>query len=261
MDKQRWGNIGLGLLAVLAVVMVVLAMTRQGGTSADAVGAPPNDPAATRTSTSAPASPSGSARPTATTAPTKASDPSAPTAVFIGDSYAAGAGGDGTTWTGLVAEKMGWNETNLARGGTGYVTSVSGPGAQAACGLDSCPAYPGMVKEAAAADPAVIVVSGGRNDGSSSVTNAAATLYLDLHKAAPKARIIVVSPLWDDDPVPADLTGTKQGVRVAANAAGVQYLDIGQPLTGRADLVAPDGVHPNAAGQQAIAKAVLAKLK
>jgi len=259
-DRQRWGDFGLVALAALALVMVVLAFSKQQDASAGPASASPTPVASMRV-----VQDGGTAAQAADTSTTpsmaaKKVDPSAPRAVFIGDSYTAGAGGDGTTWTGIVAEKKGWTEVNLGRG-AGYVASVTGEKAKAACGQDTCPAYRELVDEAAAAKPDIIVVSGGRNDGAASVSNPAATLYLALHDKAPKARIIVVSPLWDDDPAPADLAGTKQGVRVAASRAGVEYLDIGQPLSGRADLVSADGTNPNAQGYQAIAQAVLAKLK
>lgn len=256
MSRQRWANIGLALLSVLTVVMVVLALTKQGDVSAGSANASPPSAGGSASESSPPPSQQVTPQPSPSGA-----DADGPVAVFIGDDATAGAGGDGTTWTGIVAQRMGWVEVNLARGGTGYVTSLSGEQARAACGQDTCPAYRDMVDEAAAADPDIILVSGGRNDGEASVTNAAATLYLALDDASPGARIIAVSPLWDDSDVPADLAGTKQGVSVAASRAGVGYLDIGQPLAGRADLIADDGVNPNAEGHRAIAEAVIAELE
>lgn len=239
-DKRRLANIGLGLLAVLTVVMVVLAFSKQAGPPAGTTAVP--QPAASTPAASGPSA-------------------GAPRAVFLGDSSTVGTGGDGTTWTSIVAERKGWTEVNLGRGGTGYVTSRSGEAAQRACGLATCPSYQQMVNDVVAAKPDVIVVSGGREDGASSVSTAAGTLFRDLRSKAPNARIVVVSPLWDESPVPADLAGTTTAVQTAARQAGLEYLDIGQPLSGRADLVSADGVNPNAAGYRAVADAVTAKLK
>ncbi len=180
----------------------------------------------------------------------------APVAVYIGDSYTQGAGGGGVRWSAIVSKAEGWQEVDLGRGGTGYQREVTGPTAPVACGLDICPAYPAMINPAAGHAPQVVVVAGGRNDGSV-YPSTIRLFYADLRLAMPSAHIYAVSPLWDDDPAPAWLADQAAQVRDSARSVGAAYLDIGQPLDGRPDLVAGDGVHPNPAGHQAIAAAVI----
>lgn len=234
-------DVGLVALAALTVVIVVLALTQVG-----------------RSPDSEPVTEAGAATPGATRSPLP---PGAPRAVFLGDSGTAGVGADGQPgWATHVATAQGWAEINRALPGTGYVTSVTGEAARAVCGQESCPSYAELLAEVAAADPDVVIVSGGREDAERSVTRPAGELFMALQQQVPDARIIVVSPLWDESPLSPDMAGTITGIRTAAQQTGVQYIDIRQPLNGRADLVAPDGNNPNPAGHRAVADAVLAGL-
>jgi len=72
--------------------------------------------------------------------------------------------------------------------------------------------------------------------------------------------IFVMAPWFDDDPPPPAAGEFTQAVQAAALENQLVYLDSGQPLFDRADLISPDGVHPNAAGYQALAAAVTAVL-
>lgn len=235
MSRVRWADLGIGVLAVGTVLLIVLAVMKQRPVSS--------------------ASPA-----TAPSAPSVTPSVRQPAAVFIGDAYTAGVGSDGTRWTTLVADRLGWTEVNLAHAGTGYLTSATGAKATAACGQDRCPAYGEVVPDAVAASPDVVVISGGRIDATRDVTNAAATLFTNLRTKAPEARVVVLSPLWDDAAAPSYLTTEAKAVQKSAQKAGVEYVDIGQPLTGRTDLMTSDGVYPNAAGHRAIADVVAAKL-
>ncbi len=228
------GIVGLSLLVVVTVVVAGLAVAKQRARSVDPMSVPQ--------------------------ATVSVSTDPRPRAVFIGDSYTAGAGGDGTKWSSVVADHLGWHEINLGKGGTGYVTSVTGDAAPKACGLAYCPSYPEMVDDAVKAEPNVIVISGGRNDGARDVSSAAAGLFSDLKQKAPKARIIVISPFWGANPVPSSLTAATTAVKASAAKSGVDYVDVGQPLQGHSDWITADQVHPNAAGHQALGDAVAAKL-
>ena len=155
----------------------------------------------------------------------------------------------------------GWSEVNLGQGGTGYSSAVTGSGAQNACGLSLCPSYDGMIAAAATAKPRIVVVSGGRNEASHDpalIVAGISKFFSDLHAALPDAKIYATSPLWDATPPPAALRLIAQSVRDSVTAAGGTYLDIGQPLTGKPDLIIPDGIHPNDAGHAAIAAAIVA---
>lgn len=167
-------------------------------------------------------------------------------AVFMGDSYTQGSGGRGARWTSDVARRMGWTEVNLGRGGTGYQTSVDNGTAD--CGLRTCPAYPDMISAAVAAAPAVVVVSGGRNDGSGYNPARIAAFYEALRAALPDATIYATDPLWDDDPTPDWIVRMGGDVRDAVIAVGGIYTDAGQPLLDHPGLISTDGVHPNPAG-------------
>lgn len=189
-----------------------------------------------------------------------------PVAVFIGDSYAAGQGSSAETkrWTSLVAAREGWIERNLARGGTGYVATSD----EAGCGLTYCPSYGQMVAGLAAAEPDIVMVSGGRNDidryGDFALAEqeraAIKNVFALLRNELPHAKIYAVSPIWDDDPAPKGITTQANDVHAAVVAAGGTYLDIGQPLADRRDFLSQDGVHPNDRGYDAIANAVVNRL-
>jgi len=162
-----------------------------------------------------------------------------PTAVFIGDSYTAGAGSTDAAhnFAEQVGVAEGWIVKNAGRGGTGYLNTAS----KAGCGLDYCPNYREMIPIAEKSQPSIIVVSGGRNDlNKSGVAAQIAAFYTDLRTAFPKATILATSPLWDDDRAPAGIATIAGEVKAAVKAAGGTYLDIGQPLAGKPDLIGPD---------------------
>ena len=187
---------------------------------------------------------------------------SRPTAVFIGDSYSAGVGAtsEQKRWVNRVAYAEGWTLVNLAAGGTGYAISAG----QAGCGEDYCPPYRGVLDRVRALDPAIVVVSGGRNDLGVSDAKAVAAIqafYPALRQAAPKATIYATSPIWDDSPAPVRLTALGPVVQRAAEGVGGVYLDIGQPLRGSSANVIGDSVHPSDIGHGLIADAVLGTLK
>lgn len=193
-------------------------------------------------------------------------------AVFIGDSYTAGAGVTDLDkrWTSIVSRRQRWTEVNLGRGGTGYILSPTGTAALNACGFTNCPSYTDMVADVAAANPDVVVVSGGRNEIFNTVANPQVFSLLDpkwptgveaffvaLRAATPRAQIVATSPIWSDERAPDALQGMRSTIQRAVNAVGGVHIDIGDPLLGRKDCMAPDGIHPNDAGHAVIAKAFL----
>lgn len=187
-------------------------------------------------------------------------------AAFMGDSYTAGAGSSvwANSFTNLVANSQGWNEKNFGRGGTGYTGSVSGAVAKIACGLTYCPSYEEMIVTVAAKKPAIVFVSGGRNQASEDQLQLARGItkfYSDLRAALPNVKIFATSPVWDSSATPASLQLMASAVKEATEAVGGVYLDIGQPLHGHPELITADHVHPNDAGHLAIAKAIEAALR
>jgi|GEM_PF-492489 len=253
--RDNVGLIAVPVLVVAIIALVVMAfqMQRSQQATVTARAQTPVASASSSVATTPSQQPSASsASPTAQTSVATTPAAALPVAVFVGDSYSLGAGGDGTNWTTLLSAAAGWTEVNLARGGTGYTTGSTG----STCSLDYCPSYQEMIPEVAATDPDIVVVSGGRNDGSGFDREAIGTFYSSLRAAVPDARIIAVSPLWDSEPTPDWLVTLEEDVRYSATTSGGEYADIGQPLLDHPELIATEGVYPNAEGYAVIASAV-----
>nr|WP_241249486.1 SGNH/GDSL hydrolase family protein [Agrococcus sp. KRD186] len=184
--------------------------------------------------------------------------PAAPIAVFIGDSYTVGQGTalEGVGFTALLAERRGWEPVNIAISGTGYAASHE----LDRCGPDGCPAYAGVLDEAAAAGPDIVVVSGGRNDmwlpDQEQVAVSIAEFYAQLRAAFPTEHIIVTSPLWGAGPTPDGLLTIRETVALEAARIGANYLDLGDLFEMRPDLITADKVHPTEAGLELIATTI-----
>jgi len=176
-----------------------------------------------------------------------------PVTLFIGDSYSAGAGAsaEAKRWTTLSSKDLGWSEVNAALGGTGYLATAGKDG----CGLDYCGTYLEAIAGVEKAEPDVIVISGGRNDNARLTQEVVEETIRSATARWPEARVVVTSPLWDDDEPPVWLSDSVDRVRDAAAATGVTFLDLGQPLADRGDYLSDDGVHPDDAGYAAIANA------
>lgn len=181
---------------------------------------------------------------------------SVPVVAFLGDSYSKGIGAstNGKRWTTLVSAAMGWSELNLAEGGSGYTTTYLGQKTDYSIKLDVI----------TAAQPDIVVVSGGRNDyeaGTASITGAVALSLFEAIKAnAPQTKLIVTSPIWDATEPPADFATLIDGVKSATASAGGRYLDIGEPLANNPVMLDLDGLHPNDSGHRAIATKVASTL-
>lgn len=237
--KVRWDLIGLGALAAITAGTVGFALLGPEP-------APPVTSGQVVDYTPAPA-------------PTRQY---VPAVGFLGDSYTAG---DGSTnravrWTTLLSKQRNWVEINAGYGGTGYGTA-----GRLAGGTPYAARVPQAVTGVADAVKPIIIVSGGRNDYSektpADVLSAGITkTFTDLRAAAPKARIVALSPIWDDDPAPEALAAIGAEVKAAVEAVGGQYVDLGHPFAGRADLMGEDGVHPNDAGYAFLAEQVNAAL-
>ncbi|SDS35855.1 SGNH/GDSL hydrolase family protein [Agrococcus carbonis] len=203
--------------------------------------------------------PAASASPT----PSATADPTGrPVAVFIGDSYTVGSGTslEGTGFPAMLGELRGWEVVNLGISGTGYAMSRDA----AWCPPGGCVAYAGVIPDAVGHDPDIVVVSGGRNDLAAGSPEQLAPAVVDfftrLRAALPEARIVVTSPLWDAPSPPQSLIDLGVIVEREANRIGAVYLDLGQPLENRPELIAPDGLHPNEEGLRLIAERIDALL-
>lgn len=188
---------------------------------------------------------------------TATASPAAPaqSVVFIGDSFAQGAGSStpASRWTSKLTLDRGWTEKNIARGGTGYLATPASP--KAACGLDYCPTFEEMIPEAVKTKPDTVIVSGGRNDVGfryAPFVSAVDGFYSELRRALPEARIVAVSPVWDSSKPPAQLAAYGDAIRAAVTAVRGDYVDVKQPLVGHPDWITPDGADTKDAGHTAI---------
>ena len=104
----------------------------------------------------------------------------------------------------------------------------------------------------------MIIVSGGVNDlGASRVTmvDFVDRTLAELRSAFPEAQIVAVGGIfYTGDERPAALQYLNDQVARMATEVGGTYIDIGEPLLGHPELMAPDGLHPNAEGHALIAQ-------
>lgn len=230
-------SVGPRILAAVAATAVVATAVVAGVALSG-----PRDPesASAAAGTSAPAS---SPRATA----------SAARVAYLGDSYTVGTGAttEADGWVSQLDDVFGWQGTNLGCGGSGYVA----PGG-------SCKkAYDKRISDVVAARPDAVIVSGGLNDVRTTddlneLKKEVDKTFADLRIALPDAEIVAVSPLWGAGRTPSTITILGAIVETAVAKVDGTYLDIGQPLYARPDLMIDDGIHPNDAGHRVIAEAV-----
>ena len=174
--------------------------------------------------------------------------------VAIGDSIMAGNGVNGDeAWLAIVAQSHGWKLTNLASNGSGFVTVG-----------DDGDTFSDQTIVALSLHPDVIILSGSSNDlgvSDAVLANATTALIERIHLVLPETKILTVDAIWGDTDVPGQLNQMDESVQQASASAGGAYLNIGQPLSGTSNLMQADDVHPNAAGQAALAQAFDAALE
>lgn len=175
--------------------------------------------------------------------------------VTLGDSLMSGSGLPwGEAWPDLLATREDVSLTNLACGGMGFV--VDGE-----CGT----AYAGFSPAIAALQPELIIVQSSSNDfwqDPDEIRADTDDTITQLHDAAPDARIVGLSTIWNDDPdVPDDTGTTSDALRQALDTVGGTFVDVGQPLVGHPEWMQEDDVHPTARGQRAIEQTVVSALQ
>ncbi|WP_348787486.1 SGNH/GDSL hydrolase family protein [Leifsonia sp. NPDC080035] len=215
-------------IALAALGLVALALA---GCSA---AAPARPVAAQGTAAAAPAAPADSAR---------------PQVVAIGDSIAFGKGvRPDEAWPALIARQHGWQLTDLAVSGSGFVK----PGWNGTT-------YRQQVDTALTLKPEYILIAATRNDRNeapAAVTASATELLGELRDAFPKAQIIGITAVWGSDQPPATIDTVDAIAEKAVTDVGGTFLDIGFPLVGHPELLQADGIHPNAAGDRTVAKVI-----
>ncbi len=244
----KWADVGLIALGVVALVVAVLAL--RSGTSTPASVAPIT-PATTGTPTTSATSTKTDTPATTTNTPTTTSTKTQQV-VFLGDGFTAGS--SGTSWASLVSDKLGWQATNLAVDGMGFLVAPK------KCPQSPCTKFEGMIPKVAAESPSIVVVAVGTADGDQNIDSASSTFFKKLDAALPDARIIAVSPMWGSSTVPYWQKLHAASVKAAVTGVQGEYLDIGQPLAGKSTLVGESGL-PSAEGQQLLATAVIEALQ
>lgn len=168
---------------------------------------------------------------------------------FLGDDYTVGDGAStaSKSWTRLVARSLNLSAVDVGGSGAGYAKQSSGR-----------KTYASLVSAVVAAEPEVIVVSGGRNDvadDADTLMTATKALFAELHSKIPDATLIAIAPWWGDSAQPPELSPVEAAVKSGVESVGGTYLDESDPLRGHANWMADAG-NPNDKGYRAIADAV-----
>lgn len=267
--------VGTAAAVAFGIVIGAVTLTHAAGIpaqdSAAATGTATPAASATSPTTGRTATPSATGRP-ATTPTGESSAPAAtvtpaprvgaPIAsddslVTIGDSIMAGYGLDDSStaaWPVLLGEQTGAPVTNDSCSGAGFI-------AVGDCGTD----YDGLIDQAAAAKPGLVIIQSSDNDlGQDPTALATATTQTvdALHAAVPDARIVGLSTLWDQPgAIPDEVPQSSADLQQAVTAVGGTFVDLGQPIAGQDGLLQSDSEHPTDLGQRALASDVLADLR
>ncbi|MCW2685538.1 MAG: hypothetical protein JWR37_428 [Mycobacterium sp.] len=164
----------------------------------------------------------------------------------IGDSYSSGLGNN-VVWPSLLAGSADLSISNVAFPGAGYVggTGESGP-------------FAGQIDKALASKPDIIVVFGGINDVGKSkelITQSAIDLFAGLTRRAPTARLIVLGPLWHEDPAEEAFYALDSAVNQGADDTHTTYISLIRETWLVGDgLIQSDGIHPTDEGQSILAR-------
>lgn len=175
--------------------------------------------------------------------------------VVIGDSITIGHGlRPDLAWPELLAARDHLRLTDLGCDGAGVLAE----------GDDQCSAtYEELAEQAAALHPAVVVLQASSNDlgqDDDELDGATQQLVAAVHRLLPRARVVGLSAVWDQDAPPAQLAVISAAMRTAVDGVGGSWLDLGQPLRGHPGWMQRDDVHPTARGQRALLAAVTGAL-
>ena len=171
----------------------------------------------------------------------------------IGDSIMNGYGLDpDQDWPTLLAQENGWQLTNLACDGAGFLTIGAS---------DECDdTFRALVTSAIKRKPSTIIIEGSSNDfgqAAGALRDETVHELADLHTALPGAHIIGLSTIWNErSDIPDEIAEIDADVKTAVTNVGGTFVDLGQPLLGHPEWMQKDDVHPTAAGQRALAAAI-----
>jgi hypothetical protein len=164
----------------------------------------------------------------------------------IGDSYSSGFGNN-VVWPSLVAAGSQVSVSNAAYPGAGYVGGAGQSGPFAA-----------QIEKALASKPAIIVVFGGMTDALKSddlITQSAIDLFTELARRAPTVELVVLGPIWHEDPVPETFIRLHADVASAAKTTNTTYIPLIEEkwLVGDG-LIQDDNFTPTDEGQSVLAR-------
>jgi lysophospholipase L1-like esterase len=176
--------------------------------------------------------------------------------VVLGDSYAGGSSmdsGPAYRWPALLAERNNFNVRVQAVGGSGF--TVDGPGKPGT----SIPDQAQHITRYGTPD--VVVIMAARNDIHQSAVGkvgpAVTATLTTIHKLAPKAKILLIGPVWAGETTPFLYRVFATLEWRADKAAGGAYIDgATQPgpwFAGHPEMIGTDHVHPNNAGHALMA--------
>ncbi|MFC5184765.1 SGNH/GDSL hydrolase family protein [Actinomadura harenae] len=184
---------------------------------------------------------------------------SAPVVMFLGDSYTVGEKRvqPETTYAAATARLLGWQVVQGGRSGTGFVNPSSKHTPFDKLFEDQLGWRP---------PPALLVVSGGHNDGkypAGKVSDAARTLLQKIRSRWPKTRIVLIGPMWGSDHPSTGALAVRDGLRTVASQLKIPFIDpfTEKWITGDRDkgtgnaarYIKPDGTHPTLDGHRYLA--------
>lgn len=238
-DKIKLAALAAGALVVLA--LIVYAATRHAG-SGDA-----------------------NAAPVAT--PTFESVGQLGTALVVGDSITVGTGSavTGASYATIAVNRVGYAPIMDGQGATGFVANGragKAPDPTKGSYIERLPADKRIVP-----NPALVLVTGGRNDTGypTATVTAAIHRYLTVaQETFPRARFVVVASIWNTGTPSANMLAIRDAERTEALRLGMSWIDplAGHWITGDRDhplsgnaaaMIGPDNVHPTAEGHDYLA--------
>jgi|EndMetStandDraft_2_1072991.scaffolds.fasta_scaffold20381_2 lysophospholipase L1-like esterase len=186
-----------------------------------------------------------------------------PTLLVVGDSFAGGTG-DPTfrPYPYLLGDRLGWNLTVDAQGGTGFVkaaTTGKSPGV---------PFIGRLARDGQLYNVDYVLIDGGRNDLGllpTEVIPAADEYIRKVRDTWPKAKIVVILPSYVSAQEAANYPAVSQGLRRVAGEVDADVIDPVAEGWYRGRDLAPlfwnDRVHLNAVGNEYYASRIFADLK
>ncbi|MDV6260064.1 SGNH/GDSL hydrolase family protein [Rhodococcoides yunnanense] len=170
----------------------------------------------------------------------------------VGDSYSRGLP-DTVVWPALAAESTGWSVNNVSIFSAGYVAT------------DGNGSFADQIDAAVADNPDVVFVVGGINDVGKPpelITQRAIDTLGELARRVPRAKLVVMGPIWHEIPVPEAAAVIDDSVRAAAEMLRLPYLSVvGEDWLVPEGMIQEDGIHPTEAGQRVLAQQIVASLE